>query len=115
MIGFFKKIYHTYKYKKQVLEHIKDSPYATTLYCQSWLFENHDRIMEALPQSWMHEDNFDYIQFGLKMKLLDVPWDDYEELKGIFGYLEMIEFIQRKQRYQVARNLDSPFNPTPTN
>jgi hypothetical protein len=86
------------------------SPYKNNLYSVEWITQHHDILMDALPDIWTHIENVDYLIFGLKLKILNVPWNTREDLTSILQYLESINLIHRKNEYQIVRNLDNPFN-----
>jgi len=111
IIKFIKHLLANYIYKKEVENHINSSPYKNNLYSVNWLKENHNELMEALPSVWTHIDNIDFLVFGFKLKLLDVPWSNKTDLVQILQYLESIDLLIRKNGYQIVRNSDSQFKP----
>lgn len=59
--------------------------------------------MATLPDTWTHQDNIDMVKFGFQMKLLDVPWENEDHLKGILTYFEQLGMLRRKNEVQLLR------------
>lgn len=110
MIQFIRNLIARYTYSKEIVKHIQESPYKNNLYNASWLAQNHDDIMEVLPDSWTHEDNIDIDAFGFRMSCLGVVYDDINDLKSLLGYFETLGFLDRKDGYQLMRNPNTLFN-----
>jgi hypothetical protein len=97
--------------EQNLRDHIKNSVYSETLYDREWLITNHDKLMEALPEVWTLESNINYVLFGLQMKLLNVHWENREQLKSILVFLENMGLICRSNGFQIKRNVNNDFNP----
>lgn len=72
------------------------------------MVSNHDRLIDCLPDTLTHIDNIDMVRFGFKMKLMDVPWEDYDQLKEILFFFEQLGMLIRKNEYQFVRNENTP-------
>jgi hypothetical protein len=111
ILQLIKHFWNAYLLKKDVQKHINESPYKNNLYSVNWIRKHHEDLMNALPDMWTHIENIDFTMLGLRLKILNVPWDTKDDLHQILVYLESIDLIQRKNGYQIVRNPDTVFNP----
>lgn len=99
-----RKLIKTIFEKSRTDEIISNSPYKDTLLNPYWIVENIDDIKRLLPEVWTHEDNFDLLKFGFKLKIMDVPWQHKSDLRRIIRYFEQFGIVYRKNNYLIKVN-----------
>lgn len=109
MFKFFKKRQIRKQLLADVKESVKNGPYSNTLYNSDWLIDNQEEILKSLPDTWTHIDNFDYVEFGISMSSIGLPWKDKSDLLNFLGYFEMISMLITQNVYQIRRCYNNPF------
>ena len=109
MIALIRHIQHWLQVRREVREAMTTGPLATTMYNREWLIAHQAELVKALPATWTHIDNIDFVDFGLTLCLLDVPWEDRTDLDAILTLLEVVEIVSVRN-VLLKGNPDNPFN-----
>jgi hypothetical protein len=92
-----------------VKQFIKNSPHANTLFNGDWLIQNHDKLINLMPETWTHVDNLDFMNLGLTFDMLGVHWETKNDIFDILNFFHSVDMIKIKNGgYHIIRNENNP-------